>query len=172
MDSRYYVYLYLDVRKPGDYYYDNLKFNFEPMYVGKGARGRYLHHLCKAEGKSYCGTNRYLVNKIRKIIKINKKPIILKLKEGLLDKDAKNLEITIIGKIGRLDLSTGPLLNNTNGGDGAGFIHTKDMNDRQSVRSKSLWKDSRYINSVMEGSARTRKTERYLIFKDGTKKTI
>ena len=36
----FYVYIYLDPRKPGSFMYNNLEFNFEPFYVGKGTKNR------------------------------------------------------------------------------------------------------------------------------------
>ena len=35
---KFYVYAYLDPTKPGKYVYDNIEFEFEPFYVGKGCR--------------------------------------------------------------------------------------------------------------------------------------
>lgn len=32
----YYVYIYLDPRKPGKYKYSKCEFEYEPFYVGKG----------------------------------------------------------------------------------------------------------------------------------------
>ena len=32
----FYNYVYLDPRKSGDYNYDNLYFNYKPIYIGKG----------------------------------------------------------------------------------------------------------------------------------------
>jgi hypothetical protein len=41
----FYVYVYCDPRKPGDYIYEKYKFLYEPFYVGKGRKRRWLEHL-------------------------------------------------------------------------------------------------------------------------------
>lgn len=41
----FYVYVYLDPRKSGEYIYDDLKFNYEPFYVGKGRGDRIISSL-------------------------------------------------------------------------------------------------------------------------------
>ena len=46
-ENKYYVYIYLDPRKPGKYYYPNMDvcFLFEPFYVGKGKNKQMYSHL-------------------------------------------------------------------------------------------------------------------------------
>jgi hypothetical protein len=38
--SRHYIYVFLDCFKPGNYEYGELKFEFEPFYIGKGVSDR------------------------------------------------------------------------------------------------------------------------------------
>ncbi len=40
-----YVYIYFDPRKKGEYQIDNIIYEFEPIYVGKGINKRYKKHL-------------------------------------------------------------------------------------------------------------------------------
>ena len=111
----FYVYIYLDPRKPGNFCYGNLKFNFEPFYVGKGRRNRCYHGL-----KPYKEYEKRW-HKFRKIEKINKEgytPIIIKLYENISDEKSKQKEIEIIKLIGRCDFNQGPLTNHTDGGEG------------------------------------------------------
>ena len=68
MDSIYYVYVYLDSRKPGIYYYHGLDYTFkyEPFYVGKGKGLRMHDHIkeCIDEKRSY---NNFKTSKIKNI---------------------------------------------------------------------------------------------------------
>ncbi len=114
IDKIYYDYIYLDPRKPGTYRYQNLTFDNEPFYVGKGHDCRDKSHLNIKED-----INRSLPNKIRKIYKeTGCEPIILRYKENLLESVSFDLEIELIAIIGRKDLGLGPLLNLTDGGEG------------------------------------------------------
>jgi hypothetical protein len=45
----YFIYCFLDPRKPGDFIYDDLKFDYEPIYIGKGKGIRPKRHLLKVE---------------------------------------------------------------------------------------------------------------------------
>lgn len=115
MNNIFYIYAYLDSRKPGKYKYGNYKFNYEPIYIGKGKNGRFLYHLFEKESN-----NKLKFNKIQKIKNTSKRGVIIvKLFENLVEKDAFKLEIKLIESIGRIDLGTGPLTNLTNGGEGA-----------------------------------------------------
>jgi hypothetical protein len=125
-----YVYVYLDLRRPGRFSYKNLpmSFLFEPFYVGKGTGSRYIMHLVLALDSSW--TRSYKDNKIRAIYKsTNSRDFIVKVVEDLTDRDACNTEIQFIQAIGRLDLGTGPLTNLTGGGDG-------HLNPSKEVRAK------------------------------------
>ena len=117
MDNKkdYYVYAYLDIRKEGSYNYGNIKFEYEPFYIGKGRGNRIHQHMYN---------NKRIVNlenriKIKSIIKqTGSKPIILKIFENLTNDEACKIEINIIKLIGRKDLNCGTLLNKTDGGEG------------------------------------------------------
>lgn len=60
----FYLYVYLDPRKPGNFIYDDLKFNYEPIYIGKGKKNRLYDHLKDALNNK----NNFKSKKIRKII--------------------------------------------------------------------------------------------------------
>lgn len=111
----FYNYVYLDPRKPGNYNYGELHFDYEPFYIGKGSYDRLNAHLYENE-ENACNKKKY--NKIQKIIKVtDNNPIILKLFENLEENNALNLEKMLIKLIGRDDLGMGPLTNLTDGGD-------------------------------------------------------
>lgn len=100
----YYVYAYLDTRKPGKYIFSNVEFDFLPFYIGKGKENRSEKHLKKCYNK-----NNFFKNKINKIIsKTGNIPKIIKIKENLLENEAFILEKNLIFSIGRIDLKTGP----------------------------------------------------------------
>lgn len=109
----FYVYVYLDPRKPGNYCYDGeIIFEYEPFYVGKGRKKRYLSHLKEQKKIS----NKRKVFRIRKITEEGKEPIIVLLEKQLTESCAYKKEQELIRSIGRIDLRTGPLTNKTNGG--------------------------------------------------------
>jgi hypothetical protein len=45
--KKYYVYLFLDKSKPGKFIYDDLEFEYETFYVGKGTGVRIKSSLCR-----------------------------------------------------------------------------------------------------------------------------
>jgi hypothetical protein len=108
MEKKYYVYVYLDPRKRGEFIYDNYHFDYEPFYVGKGTGDRYLKHLCETSGTT-CNIFKYRI--VRKIYNDDSEPIILKIKEKLTSDEAYLLESSLIKLIGRRCDNTGCLTN-------------------------------------------------------------
>lgn len=128
--NSYYVYAFLDPRKPKYYCYESICFLFEPFYIGKG-RGRRLQNTTRA-----CrGT--YVSNKIEKIKRLKLEPIVLKINDSLNEQDAFKLEMQLIKEIGRVTTGSGPLLNFTDGGEGAsGYTWSEDAKKRMSETRK------------------------------------
>jgi len=125
----FYIYIYLDPRKPGIYKYGEYEFEYEPFYVGKGKGNRLL--------EIHCGRNRYFKNKINKIENSGLKPIVIKLVENINETESFEIEKQLIYEIGRKDLEKGPLLNFTNGGEGnSGYIPSKETRKKQSNKLK------------------------------------
>lgn len=128
MEKEYYVYVYLDPRKKGEYKYGDYEFDYEPFYVGKGKDYRYKRHLRESE---YTKNNNYKNNKIKKIINCGLKPIVIKFRENLTESLAHELEEKMILEIGRYDLGLGPLANFTNGGEGnSGQIMSEETKEK------------------------------------------
>jgi group I intron endonuclease len=123
-EKKYYVYVYLDPRKKGEYVYDDYKFGYEPFYVGKGKDYRHKKHL----NDSQLSDKSHKSNLIKKLINNGQYPDIIITKECLSQNEAFELEKKLIFEIGRYDLKTGPLTNKTEGGEGiSGYKWTEEQ---------------------------------------------
>lgn len=112
----YYVYVYFDPRKVGTYCYDNVLFQYEPIYVGKGSNKRFMEHLSNTH-------NSHLAGKIKNIqTELNRNPAILVLDDFDDEQEALDFEVEMIKRIGRADLGFGPLTNKTDGGEGCSGV--------------------------------------------------
>lgn len=103
----YYVYVFMDPSikckiKTG---IENISFNYEPFYIGKGIGNR----MEKPE------RNESVNARIEHLRSRGIDPVILKIKEGLVNIEACKLENYLIEKIGRSDLGKGTLLNMAGG---------------------------------------------------------
>jgi len=158
-DKKFYVYIYLDPRKLGQYIYQNYEFEALPFYVGKGYHNRKLDSL----NRSYnLNNNNERFRKIRKIFKENLKPIIIEVKNNLSEQDALKFEIKLIKMIGRKGLKEGPLLNHTNGGDGTtGLIltqkHKNAIIQSNLTRPKMSIEGKKRITEANKGKIKTKK---------------
>src|ERR1035437_295399 len=132
----YYVYIYLNPLKNGNYTFEKLLFNYEPFYVGKGKGIRYkVHSTVIDKGNKL---KQRIMNKIKTE---DKNPIIIKLYENISEYSAFRLEKYLINKIGRRDLKLGTLANLTNGGDGAsGTIFTREKRNNMISNKRSIVK--------------------------------
>jgi hypothetical protein len=119
--------------------YGDYIFNYEPFYVGKGKNLQWKSHLKNVlkESINY-ESNKHKYYKIRKILKVDLEPIILKIEDGLFEQAAFDLEIWLIWAIGRNDLKLGPLTNLTDGGDGViGLIISEETKKKMSIIRKN-----------------------------------
>jgi hypothetical protein len=131
----YYVYIYHDKGLP--------------IYVGKGKGQRASWHF--HSNKAHLG------NILRKRSRegVTLLPQIIQCKS---DADSIELEIFLISEIGRKDLGKGPLLNLTDGGDGAeGYKHTEEAkskisksNSRRSISQETRNKISLTLKNVYQ----------------------
>lgn len=124
-EALFYVYVYLDPRKPGVYKYEDLIFDHEPFYVGKGKNNRKFDHINKDKSR-----NLHKKAIINKIINSNLYPIIIEYKNKLTEEEAYALEIDLINKIGTSEVvpgvnRRGPLTNLAIGGRGGAHPTTE-----------------------------------------------
>lgn len=120
--NRFYNYVILDPRKPGQFSYNGLAISFlyEPFYVGKGCNSgrskRKYAHLNKFHLRCRSRKNA----KIKAILRtgVDLKPFILQINDNMIESDTFDIERNMIRIIGRLDFGSGPLTNGTDGGDG------------------------------------------------------
>ena len=171
--STYYVYAYLDNRKPGSYTYGDLTFPYEPFYIGKGTGPRYKCHLTEAMTLNGRGKNPMKVAVINKVIKeTGDAPSVVFLLTELTGKVAIQQEQRIIKLIGRRNNKSGPLTNLTDGGIGMlGYKQTDEQrrNIAEALRGKPKTKE--HITAMI----RARKFRRHrwvVISPDGKRHTI
>lgn len=130
--NHFYVYVYLDPRRPGNYTFPgaDVSFLYEPFYVGKGGteRRKYSHLESFVSKKE---RNTLKSNKIKKILDSELKPFIEVVYSDLAEASAFTLEKHLISVIGRIDKKTGTLTNLTDGGDGvSGRVYSQEDRDR------------------------------------------
>ena len=148
-ENRWYVYVFLDSTKPGEYIYGDLKFDHEPFYIGRGTGNRIITSKC-------IRNKTYKENRIRKIKRNGGKIISYKLVNDLSFNESNKIEIDYISLIGRKDLNKGPLTNLTDGGDGR--INGKNnpesnirgglKNKEHACRRKELGLDKHTIETI------------------------
>jgi hypothetical protein len=133
-NNKFYVYVYLDPRKPGNYNYGEYHFDYEPFYVGKGSGKRMFEHL-KLCYQARCNNKKFInkINKIRKTFDI--KQYIMKYRDMLLEDVAYKLEGNMERTIGRKDLGLGPLCNlqDAGWGNNSGRTCTEETKKKMSL---------------------------------------
>ena len=108
------------------YTYILFRLDGTPFYIGKGQGKRYTR----------CGGNNHAQNIAQKIIDESKK-ILCHIIPAETEEEAFREEIRLILLYGRLDLSTGPLCNYTNGGDGSsGLFLSKKVRATMNAKKK------------------------------------
>lgn len=130
-EKRFYVYVYLDPRKSGEFVYGEYRFDYEPFYIGRGTGNRDKQHVLELGQKSQQNKNALKQNKLRKIISDGYTPITTRLYDGLSFDESNSFEIRAIKNIGRLIHGDGPLTNVEQGGNGR-----KDYTVSEETRNK------------------------------------
>jgi len=136
--KKYYLYVFLNNLKPGNYYYEKYNFEYEPYYIGVSNTDTYYVreevHIKYAKLKQDVCNNKLKMNIINKIIKNGLEPIYLKIEENLSKEEAFEMEKMIIKIIGTKIGKSGPLSNISLGGDG-GDTFTNNPN-KEEIREK------------------------------------
>ena len=145
----YYVYAYLDPRKPISLVVDTLTFNFEPFYIGKGKKDRLTAHLTDTRSGNFLKRQ-----KIERIKLAGYDPIIVKLVEHLSEDNALALEKRLIRVIGTKwsikEIPSGPLCNMTSGGDG----YSLSEEQKQKLRDQNSGERNKMFGRSHSESAR------------------
>lgn len=115
-----YIYAYLDTRIPGPFEYLGVTFSHQPFYVGKGQGRRWREHIRLGDRCPFNPRKGRRVEVIRR--ETGLEPLVVIVRDTLTNDEANRVEASFIKAIGRHDLSLGPLLNLTDGGDGANNI--------------------------------------------------
>lgn len=110
----FFVYVYLDPRKNGEYNFETITMMHEPFYVGIGKGNRHLYHLKESENNTI---NKLKFNKIQKIISEGLNPIVIKVFENIKRSFACEIEKRFISHFGKIK-DGGILTNIADGGDG------------------------------------------------------
>ncbi len=117
----YYIYIYLDNRKPEVFRYKEWEFNYTPFYVGRGRGKRIEEHLSEWSLANSSHKN----FTIKSIIKeTGNEPIRFKLYENLTLDEANKIEEEVIEYFGRKNIGTGILTNLRDGGAGKNWKPT------------------------------------------------
>lgn len=141
--KKYYVYVYLDTRKKGEYIYGDYKFEYEPFYIGKGIGKRYLKHLTETKDNTNNIFKFRLINKLNRLGLI---PIILKIAIDLSEPDAYKLETELIKTIGRRCDKSGSLTNIVP--DAKPPKNYKQLSDKTIKRIIKLYHDGQYLKHI------------------------
>lgn len=157
------------IPKPGTYcnyvYLDPSRSN-EPIYVGKGTRGRAYYHMRRKDMHPF-------VQRLQLMLKMGINPIIEFPFKDISSEEAVINEKHLIRVIGRKDLLKGPLLNLTDGGEGnVGAICSEEHKRKLSIahtgkkaseETRAKMRDARFNMSaenkkkITDGSSRRHK---------------
>lgn len=147
-EKLFYCYAYLDPRYPATYKKEYsyrlpsgklVTFSHKPFYIGKGSTNRILGHIKEANNSK---ANNFKLNTIRSILALNLQPILIQTKTLAIESKAFAFEIDLIAGIGRFNLKTGPLTNNTDGGEGTSGVKWSEESKNKASKSRLGTKQS------------------------------
>lgn len=124
----YFFYCFLDTRKPGNYTYNGITFDYEPIYVGKGKGNRPQRHMML-----YKNYNTRFYSKLQSIIDSGNEPQFIVLNNNLSEEESFLQEVYFIALIGRKE-NGGPLTNLSDGGEGqSGYKFSDEVKSKMSI---------------------------------------
>lgn len=136
---------------PDFYVYALFRETGVPFYVGKGRNGRWLLHEWEAKTSGKGRRHRIIRRMQERGIEVPK----IKLHEGLTEATAFAYEIALIDAIGRTP--RGPLVNHTNGGEGAsGLEVSEETRAKMSARLRGVSKSPEHRAKIAAAHRDTR----------------
>jgi len=136
--NNFYVYQLIDPR------------NGNPFYIGKGVGGRMYSHEKSAKKGNVSNGNKYLFNKIKKILGLGYSIGYSKIIENISESDAFEWESALIKKYGIRP--SGILCNLSYGGEGnSGYKWTPEQIEQNRIRALSYQNDPDYKRKYWEG---------------------
>ncbi len=139
---------------------------FDPIYVGKGKKRRMYVHWDLMKNRVNEGCNPHFYRRLTQIFREGfTAPIYEKVLECSDEKACTLLEIFLIRSIGREDLGIGPLLNLTDGGEGAYNISSEAASARSRKAAQSIGPERRRELALSRAEALGTEWYRQLAFK-------
>lgn len=139
--SSFYVYVYTNPLKPGNFSYKSASFKYEPFYIGKGTGNRAYRHIWKCNG----GDNRLKKSVLNNLKEFNLKNYIVFVKSGLTHDESITLEAKLISEIGQIIKGKGPLTNIMEKGGRTSSLEVKHK--RQEAQRKAWTNERRKLHS-------------------------
>jgi hypothetical protein len=131
---------------PAKFYVYCYWINNIPFWIGKGSGKRVNQHLTACFHKRIKIYNCNFYKQLRSILQSGFKVEVTKILDGLLEEESLFWESFFIAALGRQDLNTGPLANQTPGGE---YNMREDL-EQKSKRAKEFFKDPKNIEAKIQ----------------------
>jgi hypothetical protein len=141
---KYYIYILLDNRYPGNYNNNYCEVDYKPFYIGKGKYGtnkiRHLQHYEYVinNDEKQKNSNPHKFNLINKLLNEGYEPNFIIVYESTDEKLIFNIEMELISLYGK-DKDGGILTNIADGGSGGNIFLTTEVREKISKISSEKW---------------------------------